>query len=125
MKNVLLWIWQLPQNLLGLLVILFSRGKKADGYYTTTANFGVSLGNYIIVRNGANQDTINHEKGHQVQSKRFGPLYLLIIGLPSAMFNLIDRVFHKNWPVNKRLKWYYSLPWEKNADDLGGVTRNF
>ena len=25
MKNVLLWIWQLPQNLLGLVVLLFNK----------------------------------------------------------------------------------------------------
>lgn len=125
-KKIFLWIWQLPQNLLGLIVRLFVGGKKTDdGYYTTRFNMGVSLGNYIIVKEGASQDTIKHEKGHQWQSGWLGPLYLIVIGIPSFLFNIFDRIFHKKWPVDKRMKWYYSLPWEANADRLGGVTRKF
>ena len=60
MKNVLLWIWQLPQNLLGLAVLLFNKVssgcvevKYIDNikYYLVkhVNNCGVSLGNYIFL----------------------------------------------------------------------------
>lgn len=124
MKDVLLYIWQLPQNILGLLVIFFSRAKKDfAGVYTTDCNFGVSLGNYIIVNKHCAWVDILHEGGHQKQSLYFGWFYLLVIGIPSACGNIWDRFFHKNWETDDRGLWYYSLPWEAWADYLGGVKR--
>ena len=81
MKNILLYLWQLPQNLLGLVVIAFTRAKK---------------------------------KGHQKQSLYLGWLYLLVIGLPSATGNLLNRVIDFD---------YYKQPWESWADRLGCVVR--
>ena len=117
MKEFLLYLWQLPQNILGLLVVYFTRAIKLKTVYLVPNPYfgGVSLGKYIIVSDG--QDTSNiilHEKGHQKQSLYFGPLYLLFIGLPSIIGNLIYRIK----PFN-----YYKQPWEKWADKLGGVNR--
>lgn len=125
MISVLKYIWQLPQNILGLFVILFSRASHDtwNGVWLTHCHFGVSLGNYIIVNTNATGKTIYHEKGHQKQSLYLGWLYLIVIGLPSAVGNLIDRWFHKSWIDAKRYYWYYSLPWEAWADRLGGVSR--
>ena len=53
----------------------------------------------------------------------FGPLYLLIIGLPSAIRNIYDRIAHRNWSVVDRTYWYYEGFPEKWADELGGVVR--
>lgn len=127
MKKILLYFWQLPQNILGLLVILFTQSKYCnDGFWITSKFlFGVSLGKYIIFGQVANKIRLNHEQGHQKQSLYLGWFYLLIIGLPSAIGNLIDRFFHKKWSVQKRIKWYYNQPWEKSADKLGGVNRKF
>ena len=118
--TILLYIWQLPQNLLGLLVILFTRGKKDewDGiiYYNGRLSGGVSLGNYIIIDRRFYNDsrTIHHERGHQRQSLYLGWLYLLLIALPSAVGNLLHR----------RIRFdYYSQPWEAWADRLGNVSR--
>ena len=119
------YLWQAPQNLLGLGVIFFSRAKPGEGikpYWATKANFGVSLGKYIISNSG-DKTTLLHEAGHQKQSLMLGPLYLLIVGLPSISGNIWDRLFHKSWSWEKREIWYYSLPWEKWADKLGGVER--
>ena len=121
----ILYLWQVPQNLLGLGVIFFSRAKPTSGikpYWNAKANFGISLGNYIISDSG-DKKTLLHEAGHQKQSLMLGPLYLLIIGLPSISWNIWDRLFHKSWSWEKRERWYYSLPWEKWADKLGGVER--
>lgn len=84
MKNILLYIWQLPQNLLGLIVRVVTQSQKSDeGNYHWKYYSGLSLGNYVFVNEGASLETIKHEKGHQKQSLYLGPVYLLVIGLPS------------------------------------------
>ena len=114
MKEVLLYIWQLPQNLLGLAVIAASRAWHVPtiGAWLTHCNFGVSLGNYIVMNKNCTDITLLHERGHQKQSLLLGPLYLLVIGLPSAVGNLLERKLHFD---------YYKQPWEAWADKLGGV----
>lgn len=115
MKEALLYLWQLPQNLLGLLVIFFSRARKfADGTWRTKRVFGISLGRYIILWEGGSDTDVLHERGHQRQSLCLGPLYLIVIGLPSLMGNIVCRI---------RPFDYYSQPWEAWADRLGGVVR--
>lgn len=129
MKKFLLYVWQLPQNILGLLIILFTRAKRTTGYWKSESLlwFGVSLGNYIIFgRPSMIEPRIMdyyHEVGHQMQSKRLGWFYLLIIGIPSFFGNVFDRIFHRNWTEHQRMIWYYSQPWEKWADELGNVDR--
>ena len=125
MKKLILYLWQLPQNLLGLLVICFSRAWTygRNNVWWTEYLFGVSLGNYIILNKNSSTHSVKHEQGHQKQSLYLGWLYLIIIGLPSAIGNLYDRWFHKYWDLEKRIKWYYNQPWEKWADKLGGVVR--
>lgn len=125
----LLHIWQLPQNLLGILIVLITDARHAqllDYWWTDKFSFGVSLGEYIIFGfkgNGIKVETLHHEQGHQKQSKYLGWFYLLIIGLPSLLGNIYDRIAHKNWNYRDRIKWYYNQPWEKWADKLGGVNR--
>lgn len=138
MKNVLLWIWQFPQNIIGLFLSLFSKKKKQyicnDGekvtvYFMKFFDAGVSLGNYIIIdtvwSNEELQSTINHEHGHQKQSRFLGWFYLPIVGLPSVSRNIYDRLAHKGKPSSWRVKWYYSRFPENQADKLGGVERDF
>ena len=115
MKKLLLYLWQLPQNLLGLTVIAFTRAeKKGDIYHTDGRRFGVSLGKYIIFRGFFNATDKKHEQGHQKQSLYLGWLYLIVIGLPSAIGNLLNRVIDFD---------YYAQPWEAWADKLGEVKR--
>lgn len=120
MKNFLLYIWQLPQNLLGLLVIFFSLANHVymngvvTPFYFTKYSFGVSLGCYIIVNENCSQNTLLHKLGHCYQSLYLGWLYLPVIGLPSAIGNLLHRFIKFD---------YYKQPWEKWADELGGVER--
>jgi len=129
MRRFLLYLWQLPQNLLGLIVIYFSSAHWDDKYkvWSTPYNFGVSLGKYIIIclRPVRIEQSIKHEQGHQVQSKIYGPLYLLTVGIPSILGNLWDRLFHKKWTYMMRQMWYYNLIWEKRADKFGKVKRQF
>lgn len=123
--KILEYIWQLPQNILGLLVIFFSKAWYDDTYiiWKTDRRFGVSLGKYIIINKTYGIKDILHEIGHQYQSMYLGWLYLPIIGLLSTLGNLIDKWFHKKWTPTRSLKWYYKQPWEAWADKLGGVVR--
>lgn len=115
MKNILLYLWQLPQNLLGLVVIAFTGAKRQCLVYRTDKyRFGVSLGKYIIFGGCYTRTDIKHEQGHQKQSLYLGWLYLPVIGLPSVIGNLLYRVIDFD---------YYKQPWEAWADRLGGVER--
>lgn len=132
-KEVLLWLWQLPQNLLGLLLLLIYKREKEyhrlNGrwfYYTEEMPSGISLGNYIIMNREDRKDGMKHEYGHSIQSRILGPLYLLVIGLPSGLYNLIDRFIVKKavgW--ERSMQIYYNMPWERWADVLGRVHRYF
>lgn len=126
LKRFLLFIWQLPQNLLGLILILFYGNCKKyfelndrRFYYTNKMPSGISLGNYIILNLKISNNSLAHEYGHSIQSRYLGPLYLLIIGLPSLLGNIYAQITHKS------LKWYYNQPWEKWADKLGRVDRYY
>ena len=130
MKNFILYLWQLPQNLLGLLMLLYYKHEKVyhrlNGrtfYYTEEMPSGISLGNYIIMNREDKEDGMKHEYGHTIQSRILGPFYLIIIGLPSLIGNIYDQIAHKNWSLKDSCIWYYNQPWEKWADKLGGVDR--
>lgn len=129
-KGIFLFLWQLPQNLLGILwlninlifyygisnAITLTMGWNEVCVYTIPSKSleGVSLGKYIIVSENFSDDTIMHEYGHCKQSMYLGWLYLPIIGLPSLIWNCIYQYTNKD---------YYWLFCEKWADKLGGVKR--
>lgn len=124
MMNLLLFLWQLPQNILGLLYIFVSEGvyqycSDDVHIFTTESKYGsVSLGNFVFVsvRSSDLQYTLAHEMGHAIQSKYLGPLYLIVIGIPSFLWALSRRYSRK-----LRNKDYYSFYTEKWANKLTGL----
>jgi hypothetical protein len=119
MRHLLFYIWQLPQNLVGLLLrftyhgndvehngIIVRRSKRMRG--------GISLGKYIIVNQFASKNTLLHEYGHCKQSIYLGWLYLIIIGLQSIAHAALCKCKNHS---------YYDMWFEKWADKLGGVIR--
>ena len=119
---ILLWIWQAPQNVAGLVfrliygwaAILF---RGVDVVVSDRFPGGISLGRTIVVKRPylANPDTWNHEYGHTRQSLYLGPFYLFVVGIPSLLWA---------WYWNpSRGGSYYSFFTEKWADKLGGVVR--
>lgn len=138
-KNKLLWVWQFPQNTIGFILTRFDKVTTqvtmndkdiiTVHYASNVFNCGVSLGDYVILDYvkyfGKHFPiTYNHEHGHQKQSLMLGPLYLIVVGLTSAIFNnLWDRIAHKKWSASKRYLWYYNRFPERWADKLGGVSR--
>ena len=87
---------------------------------------GASIGKYILLHDLHSQITLDHEEGHGDDSYRLGWLYLLTVGIYSALLcNMWDRVFHKKWTDYDRVYWYYMTRWtEKRADKNGKVDRD-
>ena len=122
--TIILVIWQLPQAAVGFFVRLFTGAQRWDEasveydrrIFTWRLTSGISLSTYyIIVNQNADSNTIKHKKGHTIQSLILGPLYLIVVGLPSIIW---VRLTHKH--TNKSYYWFYTEAW---ADKLGGVTR--
>lgn len=134
-KKIALYVWQLPQNLLGLLLIAFYRPERVhvmeNGNRICFANRmrgGISLGKYSLVntshyRKDINEslkrDTVRHEAiGHARQSLYLGWLYLIVIGLPSIVWAMLyGRV------IEPTKNGYYQFWTERRADKLAGVKR--
>lgn len=111
---ILLFLWQLPQNLIALIIMPFigRLNKIKEEKYTFAfsgehMNGGISLGNFIFLSGilSTYDTSISHEFGHAVDSKIFGPFYLLIIGIPS----LLNATF-------KFTKCYYNFYTERWAN---------
>ncbi len=123
-KTILLHLWQLPQHLIAWCLILFYRQKRFAGIYKTSHVYyhsllpnswgeGISLGQYIFYdsNNIWDETVIAHEYGHSRQSFYLGPLYLIVIGLPSIIHAAVSTGD------------YYRYWCEAWADRLGGVER--
>ena len=124
MKDALLYIWQLPQNIVGLLFLLFlhpcslvEKRNGCDVYMSIRMSGGISLGRYVFMSPilSMNKVSIRHEAdGHGTQSLYLGPLYLLVIGIPSLIWACIYRMTSKDY------YWFYTERW---ADKLAGIDR--
>ena len=134
-KFALLYIWQILQNLLGLLLVKIykpQRLHKLDNgvkvYYSHKMKGGISLGNYCLVNTGhyrknieesLKRDTVRHEAiGHTKQSRILGPLYLFVIGIPSITWaGLYGSV------IRSTRNGYYKFYTEKWADTIADIKR--
>jgi len=130
--EVLLYCWQLPQNLLGLLLLAIygrvipidfrgdlwrSRLPSSMIYFVYGFHGGIALGRYVLLSGyySTAYDVWAHERGHSIQSMILGPLYLFVIGLPSLLW-----AAWWNKDRNVSYYWFYTERW---ADYLGGVDR--
>ena len=124
MIEILKFLWQLPQILVAFIYYQYLRYR--DGILDTCTYQGavvfikrkpsgsVTLGDHIFLSPIATDNTIKHEWGHTRQSLMLGPLYLIIIGLPSILW----AATHKVIAPNKSYYWLYTEAW---ANKLGGV----
>lgn len=134
-KQILLYIWQLPQNLVGLLLVAFYKPEQKHTLdsgvvvnYSSKMRGGISLGKYSILhmvnyRKDVNQSLkrldVRHEAiGHAKQSQMLGWFYLLVIGLPSIIWAGLYGTIVKETPNG-----YYRFYTEKWADKLANIER--
>lgn len=122
----MLWIWQLPQNLVALIMLLVLQGETKHRlgsirfYFLRTFPGGITLGEYIIV--GTKQNlTVRHEFGHVLQSRYLGPLYLSVVGLCSLLHAWLNGVIGC---CDRHPEGYYHFWTEKWADRLAAINRN-
>lgn len=122
-RAVVLAVWELPQNLVGLALVaimrrrILERRREAGRLFLRTRTTGVSLGWFVF---WCTDESIRlHEYGHTFQSRMLGPLYLPIVGLPSMLRALYARLYRRRtgrwWP-----RYFDGYP-ERWADRLGGV----
>jgi len=88
----IIWIWQLPQNLLGLIASLRIRKKMKIGpagfkYFLTPGIWlpVIVLGEYIFVKEPG---LCRYGYGRSILSLILGPLFLLLVSLPGLIIVL-------------------------------------
>lgn len=126
------WVWQLPQNLLG---VLWKRVKKDSiimeisnddirsvgaEVFLVKAGGAVTLGRYIFISQTYQDQymTIKHECGHVKQSLMLGPLYLIVIGIPSILHAWLNGYIHC---CDNHKEGYYHFYTESWANKLMGL----
>lgn len=135
--NLIYFTWCLPQTILGAIFYFLLRitGKcekaivyKSNTFLCYTNNACVSLGKFIFCYKYKTSDRVDteaqtrmndHEYGHVLQGFLLGPLYLLVIGLPSITWNALFEKYRQRNGIS-----YYSFYTEKWADAWGKVRRN-
>jgi len=131
-KNIITYIWQLPQHLLALIIknhypiIKVIYYKTSIIYIIKKGRFAISLGKYIFINENFSKNPmarmIPHEYGHSIQSKILGPLYLIIVGIPSITQNKLSSFLKKRGHIKMSQNYYNRFP-ENWADRLGKVKR--
>lgn len=130
MKKLFLFIldctWAGAQNLLGLILFRKYRHCKRENFFGACMAYhnedwgGISLGRFIIINGQKDEKWIAstkvHEYGHYIQSLILGPLYLLIIGLPSIIWCNAKRF--RKLRENKGVSYFSFYP-ERWANYLG------
>lgn len=78
-----------------------------------------TLGPVVIATGRPDAELLDHERGHWLQSVALGPLYFLVIGLPSVLHLLW---FRRRYPRGPHALYFrfYTEAW---ADAWAGITR--
>ena len=124
-KRTGLYIWQLPQNIVGLLLLVFITGEVKHRlgsirfFYAKSFPGGITLGEYIIV--GTRQEfTVRHEFGHVLQSRYLGPLFIPVVGV----FSLVHAgVSDMVGCCERHKEGYYHFWTEAWANRLAGIRK--
>lgn len=124
MMEILRYFWQLPQLIAAFIYYWYL--KRKDEILDTCTCQGtivfikrkscgsVTLGPYIFLSPKATDTTVRHEWGHTRQSLILGPLYLIVIGIPSIIWTATHRTIAPNTD-------YFDFFTEKWANKLGDV----
>lgn len=119
--------WGLSVNLIGFLVWLVCklRGRRTEKYcncfitYVKKKHFGgLSLGLFVFMSDDKDEqwvyNTRIHEYGHTIQCLLLGPLYWIVVAIPSAIWCNFFEGYRKKNDVS-----YYALYCESWANKWG------
>lgn len=115
--GILQILWGLPQTILGFAVFLRFRKAPHSWYHGAVVTewknrTGLSLGLFLFIPEGKNgQDFLVHEYGHTIQSLVLGPLYLIVVGIPSAMWCNISWFVKLRRKKNISYQAFYTERW--------------
>lgn len=127
MKKGLFYCWELPQNLLGLLLLNYYKPTRiheleddTEVLYSSRISGGLSMGKYVYVaathyrtdlETSLHRDTVRHNAiGHAKQSRILGWLYLPVLGISRLIGKMLG-------------KGKYEFGMERWADKIANVTR--
>ena len=96
-------------------VFSFYKGESVVRHSIPNSSSLQIFGTIFLNSNEYNTNAIKHEWGHGVQERFLSVLYLQNIAIPSVIYYW----FGSNKDID-----YYSTPWERTADWLGGVNRS-
>lgn len=126
LSPIMFFVWELPQNLIGSIAFsvmsVLGRIKNIElekGRLFVKSDIEISLGLFVFWDDDFMSVNKKHEFGHAVQSQILGPLYLLVVGVPSVV-----RKQYFDWCLSGNDKYwpdYYSGFPENWADYLGGI----
>ena len=128
-------VWELPQSALGVAVLgaelavgsARSVERRHGRLFVESSWNAVSLGYVVFWRRRSDryfaldEHTREHEYGHTFQSRLLGPLYLPLVGVPSALRVLFAIAYREI--TGRRWAGYFDGYPERWADSLGGVDR--
>lgn len=131
--NMFLLLYQLPQLITGLIgLVVFHNCELYTNKYSHITVLKVKKGNFIggtcfssgpiiFVTDNCEENTLLHETGHSKQSLIFGPLFHIVVSIPSVIRFWIKRL------CNKSHEWYLS-GWPEGgcrfgAEELGHTHR--
>ena len=127
--NAILLLYQLPQLITGLIGLAvfhnyeWYRNEEA-GVSVLRVNKGnfiggacFSSGPIIFITQNCDENTLLHETGHSKQSLIYGPLFHIIVSIPSVIRFWIRRL------LNKSHEWYLSGWPESQAERFGHTKR--
>ena len=128
--------WGIVQTILGLLVFIIHINDKHYLYYGAvitewSGKSSVSLGMFVFItkepffydklkesysKEELSKRLLVHEYGHTIQSLILGPLYLILMGIPSTIWGFLPSLnkFRKYKQIS-----YFSFFTEKWANSLG------
>ena len=132
---ILQWSWGIIQNIVGFIMLLINI-KQKHYYYKGTIitvwdkeEYCMGIGMFIFISKQCPKDpkqnlslhecfdrTKVHEYGHTIQSIILGPLFLLVIGLPSCIWANLSSL--KQYRKNNKISYYSFYP-ERWANYLG------
>ncbi len=120
--------WGVIQTLIGFVVFLRYAHCRHEFYHGAVLTYhdgewgGVSLGLFIFVNGNRpdvwTKDARVHEYGHTVQSLLCGPLYMLVIAIPSMIWCGSKSLHEKRMRGEMN---YYDLYCESGANTLGAL----
>lgn len=125
--NIFLLLYQLPQLLTGLIgLAIFHNYEWYTNEYSGIKVLKVNKGNFIggacfssgpiiFVTPNCDEEIVKHETGHSFQSIILGPLFHIVISIPSICLFWYKKLTHKD------KKWYYNNFPENWANSLGGI----